>query len=1140
MKLLKSCALILCIALLLSGISVAAVAIHGSVRNTESAVSDDFLSASSQWTMGSGWMDCSTPDEIIFQNTSDTAGHNFNKTLINGAEGFRIGFDVTFNDPSVQTTAGVTLRVQSNNLSYFLMRVTGLGDNCMLQVDYCDNGSWKTVVPVTAWIPGAGGKVHVDLEREEKHDVVTFRLSNMDGDVLYETSVSSSAWAGRRFADCSDLELNVAPFKGYGLFTFSGYHVESFSDDGIEPPLSAASHWNLGSNWEDVSTAEALAIQNKIQNAGPCFYNEQITAGEAFNIGFLYTGISSYTTADMTLRLTNNNQNYIRLLATQNNGSALVEVNFYDGANWTQLVNTGWLSGIGPSYNVYLEHAAGTDTSRLVLTKADSSLIGSWNIINPVCNDKNFYSASNIEALITTAGDYGIFSITDFTLDAPSIEASNWSMGINWSGEYLENGDYAISNVIENAGPNFYGTLIDTDKPFSLDFLYTGRSAYTTADVTLRLVTNHNNYIRMLVTQNNGTALVDVNYWNGKTWTALATTGWIANVGATYGVSLRHEVGSDAMTLVLTKADGSQLGSWNVYNAACTNSNFFSVSDLETLVTTAGNYGLFTITGYEIGTVVSAAEEWNLGAGWEDASGFGSSSITNTTDTGAGSAVWSQIIDGSDGAVISFDFAAAVPEMQTTAELILRLESDHNQYLRMVITARGTQEAIVETSYYNGGWISLDSTGWLSNAAINGAYRVKLSHQKDSADTTLTLIARDGTVFYEKTFSNAAFTENTFWSASYLQALFNPISGYGCFMISDFSVESYPVESVETDLWKLGAQWTAYPEGNGVYLKKTGTGETETVYNQPINGQKGFKISFDLDFTSQDTSACRIKLRIPSTQEIYLFARVKGDHNQTLLEAQSYDSTASEQWSDSLLSSEAGYWTANNGTVTVHLERQALHNTIRYYVVDKLTGNILLDETIESDVLTADRFLDYNNLEWSFSTDSGSPGFSIYHFTVEEYPADPVAAESLSVVGASEVYSGVLGVYTAEIQPANATIRSYSWSVNGNSIGASSSINYLFTTAGTYTVTLTVEDQDGNTLTDTLTVTVMNPPKEYAMGDLTEDEIVDAQDAQLLADYIVGEVTLTEAQLLRADMNGDGVIDSTDVYLILVAGKEGV
>lgn len=1140
MKLMKTVALILCVALLLTTISVAAVAIHESVRSSESDSEVAFLSATSQWTMGSGWMDCSTPEEIIFQNTTDTAGHNFNKNLINGAEGFQIGFDVKFNDPAVQTTAGITLRVQSNNLSYFYLRVTGLGDNCMLQVDYCDNGSWQNAVPVTDWIAGANGMVHMDIEREANHDVVTFRMSDASGTTLFETSVLSSSWAGNRFVDCGDLEFIVAPFEGYGLFTFSGYSVESFADDGIEPPLSAATYWNMGTNWTDLSTANSLIIQNTIENAGPCFFNEHIPAGEDFRLGFLYTGESSYTTADITLRLTSNNNNYIRMLVTQNVGSALVDVNFYDGANWTSLATTGWIEGVGASYSVYLEHAAGTDTMRLVLTKADGTLIGSWTIADSVCTNANFFSVSDIEALVTTAGNYGIFSIGDFTIDAPSIEASNWSMGTNWSGEYLENGDYAISNLIENAGPNFYGTLVDTDKSFCVDFLYTGNSSYTTADVTLRLTSNNAVYLRMLVTQNGGSALVDVNFYDGSVWTSLVTTGWIADVGNSYGVSLRHEAGSDAMTLVLINPDGSQIGSWNIYNAVCTNASFFSVSDLEALVTTAGNCGLFTISGFEIGTIVPAAEEWNLGTGWADAAGFGSSAITNTTDTGAGSAVWSKELDGSDGAVIEFDFETAVKEMQTTAEFILRLTSDNNQYLRMVITGRGTQEAIVETSFYNGSWIALDSSGWLSNASVNGKYHVKLSHQADSADTTLTLTAADGTVFYESTFTNAAFTEDTFWSASYLQALFNPIAGYGCYTISAFFAESFPVESVETDQWKLGAQWAAYPEGDGVYLKKTGTGEAETVYNTPIEGQKGFKISFDLDFVSQDTSACRIKLRIPSAQEIYLFARVKGDHNQTLLEAQSYDAAASEPWSDSLLSSAAGSWTANNGTVTVHLERQALHNTIRFYVVDKLTGTILLEETIESDVLTADRFLDYNNLEWSFSTDSGSPGFSIYHFAVEEYPADPVAAEGISVSGQTELQTGSTAVYTAELTPTDATIKSYSWAVNGVTVSASSSMSYLFSRAGTYTLSLTVVDQGGNSLAAAVEVTVSDPPKVYALGDLTEDELVNQADAQLLADYIAGSAVLTEEQLLRADLNSDGLIDSTDVYLILVSGKEGV
>lgn len=1126
--------LIVCAAILMILVfSVSAVNLSLLTKQTP-AVRKPLLSASDTWSMGSGWMDCSTDRTVCFENTTDTAGPNINNTLIDGSKGFSIRFAVDFLDPSLQTTADMTLRLNANTMSYFFLRITGIGEEAMFQADYCDNGTWSTAVPLVTGMHFTGSRLYVQIDREAAHDSLVFSLFDENGQELMRRSASSTVWAGTRFLDRSDLEVLFKPIEGYGLFRISGYEVGELPDDGVEPPLSASDVWNLGTNWRDDSTVDSVVISNVIANAGPSFFKEHIKAGEGFSLGFLYTGVSDYTTADVTLRLTSNNNVYLRMLVTQNSGTALVDVNFYDGANWTPLASTGWLAGVGQSYRVTLEHGAGSDGLQLILTKPDGSLIGSWNILNAVCTNGSFFSASDLEPLVATCGDYGLFSIADFSLRAPAVDAANWSMGANWKGEYAENGEYRITNVIENAGPNFYRKLIDGTDSFRLGFLYTGISDYTTADVTLRLTSNNNVYLRMLATQNNGTALVDVNFFDGANWTSLATTGWVADAGKSYHVYLSHEAGSDAMTLTLKKTDGSVFFTSRIENPACTNASFFSASPLEALVTTCGDYGIFSLTGFGLEKPQSTSALWTLGSGWTDANGYDAPAIRNTTDSGAAPAFWTETIDGSAGVIIDFDFEAAVREMQTTAEFVLRQTKDNSHYLRMVITARGTQEAIVETSYFDGAnWTALDSTGWLSNACINGRYHVRLAHQAGAAETTLTLTASDGTKFYEKTFASDAFTDQSFWKTSFQQALFNPIPGYGCFTISGFGVQSYPAEKAETDLWKLGAGWSVYRDGEGIYLAKEDRQQTEAVYTVPINGQDGFKVSFDISFASTETSSCSMKLRVPLEQEIYLFARVKGDNNQTILEAQAYDSTAENEWTASLLSASASRWTANNGVVTVHLERQAMSETIHFYAVDKLSGDVLIDERFESERLSAARYLDYRNLEWSFGTDAGSPGFTIKNFTVDSFEADPVVVTAVEIVGSAQVMTGEVAGYRAQIMPENATVKSCIWKVDGKQVSTSAMLNYLFVSAGEYEVTLTVTDYSGNTFTKSMTVSVTEPPVIYAVGDLNGDGSVDAVDAQLLADHLTGKVPLTDEQLSRADMNGDGTTDISDIYEIL-------
>lgn len=138
---------IVCGAILLALILSVGAANPSLLQKTTPAIRKPLLSASDEWTMGSGWMDCSTDSAIQFENTTDTAGPNISRTLIDGSKGFRVCYTVDFLDPAVQTTAGVTLRLSSNTMSYFDLRITGAGDEAMFQADYCDNGVWSTAVP---------------------------------------------------------------------------------------------------------------------------------------------------------------------------------------------------------------------------------------------------------------------------------------------------------------------------------------------------------------------------------------------------------------------------------------------------------------------------------------------------------------------------------------------------------------------------------------------------------------------------------------------------------------------------------------------------------------------------------------------------------------------------------------------------------------------------------------------------------------------------------------------------------------------------------------------------------------------------------------------------------------------------------
>lgn len=1113
------------------------------IASNNASEGSQLLAASDMWTMGSGWADKSTAEEIVICNTNDAAGPNFNKQLIDGSKGFKIQFDVEFLNPNQQTTAMVDLRVNSRTDRHFRLLVTGRGgDEGIIQMDYNDAGTWHSVIPATYGLFGTGGKMTVRFEREVGSSAVTLTLLGASGNELFSHSFTNSAWGGSRFVERSDLEFIVTPIQGYGLFQISGYKTAEYPDDGVEP-VDISDEWSLGNNWEGDVENGVYSISNIISNTGTySSYKQNVGRGDDFWISFQFKGNSGYATADVTLRQTINHNHYFRLLVTKNeNGAALVDIQYIDNGQWHNIYSTGWIADIGDTYNVYLAHPTGTNDLRLVLTKPDGTEFHSGG--TSAIWHARFFGVSDLEPLVATAGDYGLFTISNFKVASRSEDHYRWTLGGgSWSAKYEENGDYTFSTNSENSGPNFHSELIGVNESFKIDFDFAAISDYATADFTMRRTNNNGIYLRTLVTKNeNGAAIVDVNFFDGANWHGLYSTGWIEGVGNGYHVTLEHQGGTDTLTLTLTKPDGSVITSGTV-GGVCTNAAFYGASDLELLFTTVPadwrSYGTYSISAFEIKRPVSVTDKWNLGSNWVNAGSFDSASFTNLTDSNANFALWKELLDCENGVTFDFDFKANVEAAQTTAEYILRNANNHGHYIRMVITARGPREYIVETEMWKDGTCTrLDSTGWLANDSTKGGYHVHIEHQQGSDEMTLVLTANDGTELYRKTFSHILLLDKNFWNASYIQMFFNAIPGYGTFTVSDMEVGNKPAQKVTTDLWELEEGWETYADGDSIYLKKTDSSESQSALKQKINGMNGFKVNFNIVFETNDPSACWIRLRMPNSPEVFMFNRVKSENGKIVLEAQYCDVTAEKQWSSNLLSTEAGQWKSNAGMVSVTLERKAYSNEIHYVAVDTMTGTVLFDETFSSNVLSNNRFLDYTELEWYFGGDKGTSPFAIYDFTVAEYPAEAVPVEDVKIEGATTGTEGDTLSFTANYTPDNATVKNCMWLVDGKIVSREASLKHKFTEAGTHTVTFRAADYSGNVKEVKLTVEIAAKPVVCVKGDVNMDGKVDSADAELICSYVVGRVELSDEALALADMNGNGVCETEDAYLILAGGK---
>lgn len=119
------------------------------------------------------------------------------------------------------------------------------------------------------------------------------------------------------------------------------------------------------------------------------------------------------------------------------------------------------------------------------------------------------------------------------------------------------------------------------------------------------------------------------------------------------------------------------------------------------------------------------------------------------------------------------------------------------------------------------------------------------------------------------------------------------------------------------------------------------------------------------------------------------------------------------------------------------------------------------------------------------------------------------------------------------------------WGINGtNNLGLStavtSEIKVVFTVGGLYndgTSNVTETTKPTTDPTDPTDPTGPDEP-EYELGDINEDDVIDARDASLaLNDYALTATgaasLLTAEQFLAADVNGDEVVDARDASVIL-------
>ena len=106
---------------------------------------------------------------------------------------------------------------------------------------------------------------------------------------------------------------------------------------------------------------------------------------------------------------------------------------------------------------------------------------------------------------------------------------------------------------------------------------------------------------------------------------------------------------------------------------------------------------------------------------------------------------------------------------------------------------------------------------------------------------------------------------------------------------------------------------------------------------------------------------------------------------------------------------------------------------------------------------------------------SAAPLLHVEYVNAPTAPANQPPLASFTANPPSGQAPLMVGFNAAGSTDADGTIVSYYWNYGDGSTGSGALVNYNYTTAGDYTVILTVTDNDGSTDTATSTVTVSAP-----------------------------------------------------------------
>lgn len=936
-----------------------------------------------------------------------------------------------------------------------------------------------------------------------------------------------------------------------GVILTIGICTSSLGTSALNAFPSASSEWDLGFGWTDYSTVGNIAFQNNNDQASYASYKKQLDGAKGFKISFQidFPDPSVTSVARILLYSKSRYSWFFNILVTGEGSKASLDVGFCKYTSWTPPVvpNTGMLEGADGCVRITVERQAGSRYITFIMENKDGVELSRTTTTHPDYQGDYFLDGDDLSLHVYPYAGGNCFRFSGLSVqeypgdgeEEPLNATEYWTMPSGWTDQSTA-ADIVISSD-GNTDSNFYKPQWQANGDVRISFVITPDTQESTSLFLTIGSPSLSSYLRMDVTWNpagNGTyqsnvaASLQRGGEYGWAWQTLGGLPWDWT-GTSFRIALewkratqelwlyREPVGDDPNTIPTSaKLDlpipGGNPGDPHFFECCGTNDMYFNLTPI--------NGAPFTISNFELNTGKSAASEWTMPTGWNDVSDFNTVAVANIDD-GAEPNERIETVETVDGFDIVY-LTQAAPTGSTSDLLLTQTEFPERSLRLRQYGETGSVRATLELV---DGDRTINLLDTQTQTVAGSSFVTRLKRQAGSSTLTVRLEQPDGAPIGEWPVTNPEVTMDNFYDLSPLKLSIAPTAGSDPYTVSRFTVTSYRRAPTEAPSWTLGSGWTAYLDDEGdLYFLKSDSLESEAVYRSSIDGGAGFKIQYDITFLKESQTTTYVKL---GPDNRYFFSRIKGENGRITATGQIYNGA----WTMDLLSREASSWSDAGRTIRVRLERQQGSGEL-HFILSRLDGTIVLDETICHSALDWSA-LNSSGIRFSIGRDSDANAFRISNVSLSEYPVTPVAANAVTIDGPRSAMVGDALSFAANLDPGEATIRSYRWEVDGVQTSTNESFLKTFDQAGDYTISLTAEDLSGNVRTASITLTVR--PVPAGPGDVNLDGTIDFLDAQAILDHIVGLQALSEEQRAMADLNCDGKITNADATRILAGSEDG-